>query len=147
MISRCLLLYPTTISQLIKCKIINIEFLLCAIEQFSWHFFLLLSIYPIYAQNNKKINYKLKNQISKRYRSHLKTHKKKLKNNKKTTEQIKLIDNQVKNYESLISKINAEMALLDREINNKKESIAKLKTELNILREQYSRMIYFAYLT
>lgn len=108
----------------------------------------ILSISTNTAQNSKKAQLQSqKSNIEKDIEATSKLIKETQKNSKKTTEQIKLLDNQVKNYESLISKINTEMALLDREIYNKKESIAKLKTELNILREQYSRMIYFAYLT
>lgn len=69
------------------------------------------------------------------------------KNSKKTTQQIKLIESQILNYEDLISKTGAEMELLEQEIGSRKEKIGSLSKELNTLKSQYARMVYFAYLT
>ena len=109
---------------------------------------LVLSMNSVCAQSTKKKQ--LQNQKSKVEKDIVTTSqliKETQRNSKKTTQQIKLIESQVRNYESLISKTGAEMALLEREIDSKKESVAQLKRELLTLKDQYARMVYFAYLT
>lgn len=110
--------------------------------------FVLMGTYAANAQTNKKKQ--LQNQkasIEKDISNTSKLIKETQKSSKKTTQQIKLIESQVRNYESLISRTGAEMALLEREIERNKESVAQLKRELSTLKDQYARMVYFAYLT
>lgn len=47
--------------------------------------------------------------------------------------------------EQLINEITDQINYLDKEISNRNSSINKLETELKLLKDEYARMIYFAY--
>jgi septal ring factor EnvC (AmiA/AmiB activator) len=69
------------------------------------------------------------------------------KNSKQTTQQIQLIESQIRNYEELEEKTSLELQLLDRDILNKKLKSEQLSKEIDQMKALYARMIYFAYLT
>lgn len=68
---------------------------------------------------------------------------------KRTTENtinhLVLINNQIKQRESLINNINAEVRSINNSIATHNKEIELLEKELKELKEQYARMIYYAY--
>ncbi|MBU8891170.1 MAG: peptidoglycan DD-metalloendopeptidase family protein [Bacteroidales bacterium] len=56
-----------------------------------------------------------------------------------------IIKKRISLRERLIREISEETQLLDIEINSKKEQIIKLERDLTKLKEEYAKMIYFAY--
>lgn len=64
-----------------------------------------------------------------------------------TLEQLQLITSQVRNQQRLINNIQSSLDAVDKEIDDKRLKIKTLKDDLERLKEEYARMIYFAYLT
>ncbi|MDD3875014.1 MAG: peptidoglycan DD-metalloendopeptidase family protein [Bacteroidales bacterium] len=66
-------------------------------------------------------------------------------NTQTSVSQLVLINNQIRQRESLIQNISSEIRQLNNSISANNESIEILKKELTELKEQYSKMIYYAY--
>lgn len=64
-----------------------------------------------------------------------------------TLEQLQLITSQVRNQERLINNIQSSIDAVNKEIDDKRLKIQNLKDDLLRLKDEYARMIYFAYLT
>jgi septal ring factor EnvC (AmiA/AmiB activator) len=58
---------------------------------------------------------------------------------------LNLLKKQIKSRNELINNINNEINLTNAEIDIKKEKIAGLERELKMLKDEYARMIYYAY--
>ncbi|MCX6249528.1 MAG: peptidoglycan DD-metalloendopeptidase family protein [Bacteroidetes bacterium] len=56
-----------------------------------------------------------------------------------------ILNKQIEKRESLIETMNREVGQMDTEIDGQNRQIQKLTTELSKLKEEYARMIYFAY--
>ncbi len=56
-----------------------------------------------------------------------------------------IIKKRISLREQLINEISDQINYLDNEISNRNNSINKLENELKVLKEEYARMIYFAY--
>jgi len=58
---------------------------------------------------------------------------------------LNLLKKQIKSRNELINNINSDINLTGAEIDIKKEKISSLEKELKMLKEEYARMIYYAY--
>jgi len=67
------------------------------------------------------------------------------KNRNISLNQLVLIKNKISNREELIRTINSEIAYLNKEINQTQAEIEKLTQDLKNLKDEYAKMIYFAY--
>ena len=107
--------------------------------------FLLLSVFPLYAQDKKS---KLENDKKKieeeiKYNSKLLDETKK--SQKTTMNQLVVIKKQISSREKLIMNINAEIKSVSQEIENNNLTLAQLNDELVKLKEEYAAMIYYAH--
>lgn len=72
-----------------------------------------------------------------------------LKENRKskqnTLSELRLINSKLNNRNELIATIKKEVYLLDNKINNTENSIKNLNTDLNQLKDEYAKVVYFAY--
>jgi murein hydrolase activator len=65
-------------------------------------------------------------------------------NKKLSLNQLVTLNRKISMREELIRTINSEIRLLDRQINESRKNIEALKAEIQKLKEEYSKMIYFA---
>ena len=56
-----------------------------------------------------------------------------------------IINKRISLRERLINEISDEVNSLEQEIEKNSNDIVKLETDLKVLKEEYARMIYFAY--
>ena len=62
-----------------------------------------------------------------------------------TQEQLRLLESQIQAREELINAMSGELRKVDQRINEDVEMVASLKQDLVVLREEYARMLQFAY--
>jgi septal ring factor EnvC (AmiA/AmiB activator) len=67
------------------------------------------------------------------------------KNKKLSLNQLVTLNKKISAREELINTINREIALLDKQVKEKNNNIQKLQTELDKLKQDYAKMIYYAY--
>ncbi len=67
------------------------------------------------------------------------------KNRRSTMDELAVLQQKIRQRERLINTIKAEVILLNNEINETTDSIFSLKVELKKLKEEYAKMIYYAY--
>ena len=67
------------------------------------------------------------------------------KNRRSTLDELVVLQQKIRQRESLINTIKAEVILLNKEIKETTDSIFSLKVELKKLKEEYAKMIYYAY--
>ena len=67
------------------------------------------------------------------------------KNKKLSLNQLVTLNKKISAREELIATINSEIAILDKQVNEKNNNIKKLQSELDKLKEEYAKMIYYAY--
>ena len=67
------------------------------------------------------------------------------KNRRSTMDELVVLKQKIRQRERLINTIKAEVILLNNEINETTDSIFSLKVELKKLKEEYAKMIYYAY--
>jgi septal ring factor EnvC (AmiA/AmiB activator) len=64
---------------------------------------------------------------------------------KSSLNELIILNNQIRQRESLISNINQEISFFDRQIASNNDSIKKLSKSLDKLKSEYARMIYYAF--
>ncbi|NQT77260.1 MAG: peptidoglycan DD-metalloendopeptidase family protein [Bacteroidetes bacterium] len=67
------------------------------------------------------------------------------KNRRSTMDELVVLQQKIRQRESLIYTIKAEVILLNHEIKETSDSVFSLKVELKKLKEEYAKMIYYAY--
>lgn len=67
------------------------------------------------------------------------------KNRRSTMDELAVLQQKIRQRERLINTIKAEVILLNNEIEETTDSIFSLKVELKKLKEEYAKMIYYAY--
>jgi septal ring factor EnvC (AmiA/AmiB activator) len=67
------------------------------------------------------------------------------KNKKLSLNQLVMLNKKISVREELIATINSEIAVLNKQINENNESIKGLQNELTRLKNEYAKMIYYAY--
>jgi septal ring factor EnvC (AmiA/AmiB activator) len=63
----------------------------------------------------------------------------------KSLNQLVLLNNKIETRQQLISTINSEINLMNHQIDDNNTSIKSLQTEIHQLKDEYARMVYFAY--
>jgi murein hydrolase activator len=62
-----------------------------------------------------------------------------------TVNELVILNNKIGRHEALIATLRRQMNQLDKQVKKSETEIAGLKNDLNQLREEYARMIFFAY--
>jgi len=62
-----------------------------------------------------------------------------------TVNELVLLNNRIGRHEALIATLRRQMNQLDKQVKKSEAELSGLKNDLNQLREEYARMIYFAY--
>lgn len=108
-------------------------------------FFSLLLIFPVIAQESKgelqKKRKKIEDEIA--YTNSLLEETRKSKQN--TLTELRLINSKLNNRNELIAIHKKEIYLLNNEISTTENSINNLSHDLTILKDEYSKVVYFAY--
>lgn len=107
-------------------------------------FFLLLTIAG-YAQRSKASLEKEIKSLQKDIATANKLLKETSKSKEVTLNQVSLMEKKIKNRQKLINVYNDQIALLEKNISQGEKNIQSLNGELNKLREEYSKMVVFAY--
>lgn len=63
-----------------------------------------------------------------------------------TQQQVQLLEAQIRQRQELINTVNSEVFRVDQEIQDTRDSIRALETDLDKLKEEYARMVQFAYM-
>lgn len=114
--------------------------------RFLWLLFVVFTaqVSFCFAQNRKDLENKRKKLQSEiKYNNDLLNETRKDK--KASLYQLVNINNNIKMRQELIATINTEMALLAKEVKKTNASITELQNDLVKLKQEYARMIYFAY--
>ena len=98
-----------------------------------------------YAQRSKESLEKEINSLQKDIATANKLLKETSKNKEVTLNQVSLMDKKIKNRQRLINVYNDQIALLEKGISQGEKNIQNLNSELKKLREEYSKMVVFAY--
>lgn len=109
-------------------------------------FFTLLVSVPSFAQNKSKKYYENKKKVLQkeiRYTNELLGETKK--NKRHSLNQLVTLNKKISVREELISTINFELRILNRQIKRKDIAINVLQAELVKLKDEYAKMIYYAY--
>lgn len=67
------------------------------------------------------------------------------KNKKRSLTELVALNKKIQQREELIANINSQIGLLDQQIKENNESINHLQNDLTKLKEEYAKMIYYAY--
>ncbi len=123
------------------------------ISKFSiFLFFLIFSgiqlYFPLnsYSQDKKAKLQQTKKQIEKEIEYTTKLLSETKKNKQASINQINILKNQIQKREELINNINSELDELDGEIHNHLQEIDQLTNQLKVLKTEYAKMIYSAYI-
>lgn len=98
----------------------------------------------LYSQNKEKLK-KEKQKIEKEIALTNQLLKETKKNTQVSLNQLVLINKQIKQREDLIVNINSEINYINNNIASNNKSVEILKKDLSELKEQYAKMIYYAY--
>lgn len=66
-------------------------------------------------------------------------------NKESTMSELVMLNTRISQREALVANVQRQVIQLDRQITNRENEKARLEKELSQLREEYSKMIYFAY--
>jgi septal ring factor EnvC (AmiA/AmiB activator) len=106
---------------------------------------LLLTSYPSFSQNSKEDLEHKKEQLMKEIQS-LQTELDQTKKSKKTNAgQLAALQKKIKTRQQLISAYNNEIFQFNKEIDNKVFTIRSLDRDLDTLKQNYAKMVYYAY--
>lgn len=114
----------------------------------KWKVFLLLGLLISsmgYAQRSKESLEKEIKALQKDIATANKLLKETSKNKEVTLNQVSLMDKKIKNRQKLINVYNDQISLLEKNIEQGEKNIQNLNGELKKLREEYSKMVVFAY--
>ena len=114
----------------------------------KWKVFLLLGLIISsmgYAQRSKESLEKEIKALQKDIATANKLLKETSKNKEVTLNQVSLMDKKIKNRQKLINVYNDQISLLEKNIEQGEKNIQNLNGELKKLREEYSKMVVFAY--
>ena len=118
-------------------KLLGKQILLC--------FILLILFIPTYAQQNKQDleqkRKKIEGEIA--YTNKLLAETRKTKQN--TINELRLINNKLNNRNELVATLKKEAYLLENEISRTENSIKNLNDDLDLLKDEYTKVVYFAY--
>ncbi len=67
------------------------------------------------------------------------------KDQKSTQNELKLIQNRIRNRKNIVSNLDKQTQVISRDIGSKNDTISSLKTQLAQLRKEYGEMVYSAY--
>lgn len=105
----------------------------------------LLTSFSSFSQNSKEDLEQKKEQLMKEIQS-LQTELDQTKKSKKTSAgQLAALQKKIKTRQKLISAYNNEIAQFNKEINNKVFTIRSLDRDLDTLKQNYAKMVYYAY--
>jgi len=105
-----------------------------------------LCIFPVYAQKDVKASLQSqKKQIEKdiEYTNRLLEETKKSKSS--SLNELAIINAKISKSEELIAKMNEEIRLIDEKLSASNQEIDRLTNELALLKDEYARMIYYAF--
>jgi murein hydrolase activator len=105
---------------------------------------LLLVASPAAAQNKKDLE-KKKKELQKEIKEYNEMLRETKLTKKKSLTELFILNKKISAREELISAINYEIIMLDKQIEENNKSINGLKKDLSKLKEEYARMIYFAW--
>lgn len=107
--------------------------------------FLLLVSFALPAQQNKKDLEAKKKNLQKEINEYNDMLRETRNNKKKSLTELFILNKKISAREQLLSAINSEIYLLDRQIEENNASIRNLQKDLARLKQEYARMIYFAW--
>lgn len=116
-------------------------------SKLSNYIFLLLTfffLHQTFAQTKKELENK-KKQLQKEIKQTESLLNETKKNKKLSLNQLVTLNKKISIREQLIATIQAEIRLAEKQIKEKKEIIASLENDLKKLKEEYAKMIYYAY--
>ena len=106
---------------------------------------------PVFSQNKKALQEK-REQIEKDIKYTNKLLKKTKKNKEKSLAYLKVLSTQLKNREELLQMLNIEISFIEKQIGEttikiveNRKTIEEKKKELIKLKQDYAKMIYYAY--
>lgn len=67
------------------------------------------------------------------------------KDQKSTQNELKLIQNRIRNRKNIVSNLNRQTQVISKDIDSKNDTISSLQQELDQLRKEYGEMVYNAY--
>ena len=106
---------------------------------------LLSGLNPLYSQNKKEKLKASKQKIEKEIEYNNMLLKETEKTKKTTLNQLIILKKQISNREKLIQNINSQIKTVDDQIALNNEIVKDLNSDLKNLKEEYAKMIYFAY--
>lgn len=107
--------------------------------------FLLLISFALPAQQNKKDLEAKKKNLQKEINEYNDMLRETRNNKKKSLTELFILNKKISAREQLLTAINSEIYLLDRQIEENNASIKNLQKDLARLKQEYARMIYFAW--
>lgn len=116
----------------------------------AWTRWLLLAsllfglVHPVLAQNRKDLE-KKRNDLDKQIRTTTALIDQARKDQTLTQQQLQLLNQQINAREELIRTINSEVFRTDQQIREDQEAIRSMEEDLEELKEEYARMLRFAY--
>ncbi|OQX78061.1 MAG: hypothetical protein B6D61_06240 [Bacteroidetes bacterium 4484_249] len=108
-------------------------------------FFIQLSVFTISAQDRKAVLQDEKKKIEEDIKYNSKLLEETKKSKKITINQLVILKNQIIAREKLIQNINVEIRTTNEQINLNNEIIKELNRDLEKLKDEYAKMIYYAY--
>lgn len=106
--------------------------------------FLFLFLVPSFAQSRKELE-KKRSALDKQIRTTTALIDQARKEQRVTQEQLQLLESQIEAREALIRAMNGELRLADQRIAEDEEMVISLRKDLVTLKEEYARMLQFAY--
>jgi len=108
-------------------------------------FFIFLFIHPSFSQKDKDKLKKNKQKIQKEIEYTNKLLNETRKDKKSSLTKLLILNNQISKREELISNTTSEIQLVDNKITQNKNEIDRLQYNLQSLKDEYAKMIYYAY--
>lgn len=115
-----------------------------ALKRYTALFFMLLLAAGASAQNKKDLE-KKRAALDKQIKTTTALIDQARKEQRVTQEQLQLLENQITAREQLINTMSSELRKVDQRITEDLEMVASLKQDMAKLKEEYARMLHFAY--
>lgn len=100
---------------------------------------------PVFAQHNQDNLKKEQRKLEKKITQTKSLLKKVQLNSKASLQEVKLLDNQIKSREALVSVFDSQIRIAEMKMTEKKNDISRLQKRLLRLKNQYRKMLYYAY--
>lgn len=122
------------------------QFLRNMSRSISFFFFLFILLCPTYSFGQKKSDLESKKKLLQKEIQYTESLLKETKINKKLSlNQLVTLNKKIGMREELIRTINSEIKLIEKQIVEQKDIIDALESDLKKLKEEYARLIYYAY--